>query len=785
MDNITKTFRLFISSTFSDFKVEREVLQTNILPQIKEYCSSKGYTFQPIDLRWGVGNEAQLDQKALDICINEVQSCKSHAYPNFLIMLGDRYGWIPLPRIIEKQEFESILKLLDDKDKNIVIKWYKKDENQLPISYILQERKDEYVDYNNWLLEEDKLKKIFQDNVNIQDKKVDKYFTSATQAEAIEGILSYNQTTQYQEKLVKLIPNFIEDHKHIFGFFRNIEISSKLDDTFMSDDYNKAQEFKQQIKETLDTQNILNITTKQLDSDTLDTQYLEQFISSVTNFLIAKVDEQISNDSKNKYTTLQFELKQQNNFLNTKINNFLGQEDILNSIQEYILNDNDTPLILYGKSGIGKSSIIAQAIINTTQNIDKRIIYRFIGATSNSTTTKDILTSILDELDISIEEENLEDKRNNFTNITDIFYNYISNSKDDIVIFIDAVDQLTNDDQFLWLPNKLPSNIKFIISALNDRNYKEDSKYYRCLNDKTSNILEIKPFDKPIELLNLLLKNQNRTLQKNQQEYFLSQYEKVQTPFYVYIASQEMKYWKSDDIIEKDILLKGTQKDIVKTFIKNLTSKHHHNKKLVEKVLGYIVASNDGLSESEILELLSTDERFIQELAPDTWHTNITKELPIVIWTRLYNHLKSFLSKKNQDAQELLYFFHREFVDVIENSSNQQNEHESIVEATQELILKYQDKEFDSNRWGKLYILLLIEYYIVYNDKDIIIEYYSDVLQFLDHDIVLEYLKYMGIKQNQFKIDENGKMVNHLVDIIILVHLDSFYLRMVLVGHIV
>ncbi len=59
----TKTFRLFISSTFNDFRREREVLQTEVFPHIKEYCSKKGYAFQPIDLRWGINEEAQLDQK--------------------------------------------------------------------------------------------------------------------------------------------------------------------------------------------------------------------------------------------------------------------------------------------------------------------------------------------------------------------------------------------------------------------------------------------------------------------------------------------------------------------------------------------------------------------------------------------------------------------------------------------------------------------------------------------------------------------------------------------------
>ncbi len=58
-----RTFRLFVSSTFSDFNEERKILQTKVFPEIKRYCASKKLNFQPIDLRWGVSAEAQLDQK--------------------------------------------------------------------------------------------------------------------------------------------------------------------------------------------------------------------------------------------------------------------------------------------------------------------------------------------------------------------------------------------------------------------------------------------------------------------------------------------------------------------------------------------------------------------------------------------------------------------------------------------------------------------------------------------------------------------------------------------------
>ena len=75
---ISNTFRLFISSAFGDFKCEREVLQNDIFSVIKDYCQGKGFRFQPIDLRWGVNEEAQPDQKTLELCLGEVRTCKTH-----------------------------------------------------------------------------------------------------------------------------------------------------------------------------------------------------------------------------------------------------------------------------------------------------------------------------------------------------------------------------------------------------------------------------------------------------------------------------------------------------------------------------------------------------------------------------------------------------------------------------------------------------------------------------------------------------------------------------------
>ena len=47
----SRTTLLFVSSTFSDLKAERNALQEKVFPRLKQLCLSKGLRFQEIDLR--------------------------------------------------------------------------------------------------------------------------------------------------------------------------------------------------------------------------------------------------------------------------------------------------------------------------------------------------------------------------------------------------------------------------------------------------------------------------------------------------------------------------------------------------------------------------------------------------------------------------------------------------------------------------------------------------------------------------------------------------------------
>ncbi|MCI0413723.1 DUF4062 domain-containing protein [bacterium] len=86
-----KTVRIFISSTFLDMHAERDHLVRFVFPELKERCRKIRVQLIDVDLRWGVTEEDANAGKALDICLDEIDTCR----PYFLGLLGFRYGYIP------------------------------------------------------------------------------------------------------------------------------------------------------------------------------------------------------------------------------------------------------------------------------------------------------------------------------------------------------------------------------------------------------------------------------------------------------------------------------------------------------------------------------------------------------------------------------------------------------------------------------------------------------------------------------------------------------------------
>jgi hypothetical protein len=92
-----QTVRLFVSSTFTDFYSEREILVKEVFPDLKAWCQSRRLHLVECDLRWGVPKDTT-SEETLRMCLGEIDRCfEDNTEPFFLNMLGEKAGWIPEP----------------------------------------------------------------------------------------------------------------------------------------------------------------------------------------------------------------------------------------------------------------------------------------------------------------------------------------------------------------------------------------------------------------------------------------------------------------------------------------------------------------------------------------------------------------------------------------------------------------------------------------------------------------------------------------------------------------
>src|SRR4051812_3301800 len=156
----TRTFRVFVSSTFEDLIEERNALQREVFPALSQLCEAHGARFQAIDLRWGVRDEAVLGQRMIEICLAEIERCqRTRIKPNFIVLLGDRYGVPPLPARIQEGEFATVFsRISGEKNRTLLERWYQRDENALPPEYLLRARTGEFVDEERWKQDEGPLR---------------------------------------------------------------------------------------------------------------------------------------------------------------------------------------------------------------------------------------------------------------------------------------------------------------------------------------------------------------------------------------------------------------------------------------------------------------------------------------------------------------------------------------------------------------------------------------------------------------------------------------------------
>lgn len=658
-----KIVRLFISSTFSDFTQERDRLREQVFPKLERYCEEHGGRFQAVDLRWGVSRDDSLTHKTMELCLSEIEKCQEiSSRPNLLIMIGNRYGWEPIPNKISQDDFNQIASVVGQhhgqtsEKLDLLHKWYRKDENSEPAEYVLVERTDKFQDQAMWFAEEGELLQLlreaaFQLGWNQDPAKIH-YFSSATEQEIVKGIDIEN-------------PN-----EHVIGIIRNSMLTVEKEDARMN---THAQErllaIKGKLRETIPS-NLLEFDVSEEDGYS---EYLDQFCQEVEASLIRIIDGQVAEwETDETEQILSMEMEKHRQFSDEQVRLFTGREQELEQIQHYINKDAFAkPMFVIGESGTGKSAMIAKAAADLREsNPDAVIISRFIGNTSSSFNPMLLVQSITEELLLHSGNEiagmsNNPYYKEDFPTILHHFIDVLKSvsTKKKVILFIDALNQLDSEDQaiaFVRKISRLPQNVRTVFSATSEFRAR-NQLLFRGQPGLLLVDMSVKEAD---ILLTKWLSEVNRTLSDTQRQYVLTKFEEYPNPLFLKLMFEKVKTWRSwYEVNDTNSNIKADSKGSIEIFLQEL--ENNYGRVMASKSLLYLAISKFGLTEQEWVSIVLQDAEIIAEFNGRSPDSDDVDRLPMHVFSRFFREIQSYLTDRWNEEGTLLTFFHGLFKEAV------------------------------------------------------------------------------------------------------------------------
>jgi WD40 repeat protein len=666
MSRTSRVFRVFISSTFEDLKNERDALQEHVWPRLRALCELHGARFQPIDLRWGVSEEAGLDQQALPICLEEICRCQRVSpRPNFLVLLGDRYGWRPLPHEFSAEDFEAIVGALpgssdvSSADRMVLERWYRRDDNATPSMYVLQPRTGAFVQGEFWATEERSLREAIRCGSvrsRLPKERYDAYFASATEHEILAGALGIGDTVGHVFAFLRRIPDLPSVPSA--AAYRDVRPDGAPDD----DARERLSALKARLRERLG-RNVLEYSEEWAGNGPSGeglAALCDEVFRRLSCVLQAELVDGAAEDE------LDAEIRAHRDFGLQRAKGFLGRMDACSAIDAHIAGDGTKPLLVVGAGGSGKSALMARTSLQAEErHSDAVVIARFLGATPSSIDARPLLAGLCMELARSYDRDQgvvpVE-----FRELAEEFGRRLgfASAGRPLILFLDALDQLSdanNAKRLKWLPSDLPEHVHLIVSsvpsdALNALEYRLPA----------SNRLELAsmPSSEGADLLDRWLLESRRAVTLSQRAHILDRFTACGLPLYLKLAFEEARRWRSDALPEQTRLAADVP-TLIRQRLAHLSEEAAHGATLVSRALGYLAAGRNGLTEDELLDVLSRDADVMADFRRRSPRSPRVERLPFVAWSRLYHDLEPYLSERKADGTTTLAFFHRVFHEVV------------------------------------------------------------------------------------------------------------------------
>ncbi|XP_062607183.1 uncharacterized protein LOC134268973 [Saccostrea cucullata] len=615
-----------------------------------------------------------------------------------LTMSGIRKNYSKLANVVSgdlSQEYLSTAKIVriftsstftvngtdNQNDKELLRKWYKRDDNALPSVCVLQTISKLLPDYlshdqekkkaakNVWWNESDALQKILIDisQKELGEEKAMKYIISITHLEVLKGILECSNASNrclWFKRTIKDIEN-VEPSWQLSRYIECLGQEEKWQNS-----RRLLNNLKQKMVDSLPSDNIheyvIPWTEKGVDPSLPEhKQYLQQINEDFEHLMLTMIDKAIVEREKEfKREPMLEECLQHLEFCRKKSRAF-GRDQDLQKIKSYLQGTSRCPFVDHATSGSGKTTLMAMAASRTkswlTENVS--VIMRFVGTTSESTDIIPFLQYLAQQIKEAKGKYAFKAEGDFKHILSDFQSSLIDVSKDKpIVLFIDALDQFSASNgarELLWLPKHLPDNVKLVVSTLEDAKY-ECFRKLKVVVKEDTNFLQLRPFTKEDihQIINGWLGNDNRTLTPEQRFVLISAFNETPLALFLKLSYDTASTWTSYYSVDQNSLEKTVRASINRLFQRLEVL---HGELLTSRAFGYLTAAKIGLSEAELEDILSCDDDVLNDVY--MYWTPPVRRLPPLLLVRLKASLedKHYIVERGVDGILVMYWYHRQF----------------------------------------------------------------------------------------------------------------------------
>ncbi|XP_058048768.1 uncharacterized protein LOC131203005 isoform X3 [Ahaetulla prasina] len=684
-----QTFIVFIGQKYDDLSLP-EIIGKEIFELIKATVIRRKLNIKtskyipPADLKDEIKverNESQgeivqdfQDPDAMEEFEAEISSQKEHEVIN-----SNELDLLNTSLLTQKTvaEYEKELQLLNQ--------WYKLDENCIPAVYKLQPICTVHRDIfskdpsrrqqakSKWLESFQKLHKILQEYATIVLGQEDAAMLLRTTLQQ-----EVNQGFQVQGTR--------EDHCHCFK--RNItDLQCHLSDPQASK-YIDIHPLKLEVNKTINEehQNFVksihsglrhtNIYKKNVswgkgginpNRNRSHAYYLECLCNDFQKIVVNHFNRIISSEGMPE--RLCTKRKQEFNILNDEeilehiqhyqalIKSIKGRQIFLIKLKNQVTSLNRKVTVVCGVAGSGKSGIIAEVASLASNWIsgNLRVVLRFIGITGESRNVRQLLLSLCYQIaDIYNVSDTLSE---DFEGLVEEFSSLLEFATQDkpLLICLDSIDELSEDygADLSWIPPELPKNVHFIVSTCSE----SDISCIRKLEKITlkEHFFQIPPltFEEINEIITCWLEKDHRRLSQYQFNYLMEACKACPLPLYLYCAYKESCLWTSFSP-DTEVYLPQSIPDMYSWRLSRM--ERSHGEQIIQRMAAYLTLSRNGITQEELLNLMSMDCVVIQEI--NKFQKSSVSAFPLVLWLKFLDDLGDDLREQRTDNTYVFTWTH-------------------------------------------------------------------------------------------------------------------------------